>query len=350
MESSNLQVVVLDFSPCYLVKDGIPSLLSHALQPYNLNTFTSKLSIGLSLLFMNDVTFLFCFLFDTSEWEHLSLCFLKTIGFLQGAAASSHVVPRLPRLPKPLVLSRPAVPVRWRLLSSGLFQLVLPEYLIHFFFCVMFLCAAEWLTLFLNLPLLAYHVWRWVTEQPAGHRNRNPLLCLWWADLLVFFIHIFDVPQVYEQTRDELSRTLWPDYHHECRHPGLLSKRRLVQTGFLPPLILLLSLWVHGFFYYLSHFENRAVPWQHSHLLKLLPFCHNKLLCISFESSVIKSVGFTHLDMEGSAHSSFKLRRIGCAASVNVLSFASFNTRLCSHNWLWITLAEKEPVNVFICF
>lgn len=42
-------------------------------------------------------------------------------------------------------------------------QLVLPEYLIHFFFCVMFFCAAEWLTLCLNLPLLAYHVWRWVS-------------------------------------------------------------------------------------------------------------------------------------------------------------------------------------------
>lgn len=43
------------------------------------------------------------------------------------------------------------------------FQLVLPEYLIHFFFCVMFCCAAEWLTLCLNLPLLAYHVWRSVS-------------------------------------------------------------------------------------------------------------------------------------------------------------------------------------------
>uniref|UniRef100_A0A9J8AQ11 Cornichon family member 1 n=1 Tax=Cyprinus carpio carpio TaxID=630221 RepID=A0A9J8AQ11_CYPCA len=32
--------------------------------------------------------------------------------------------------------------------------LVLPEYLIHVFFCVMFLCAAEWLTLGLNMPLL----------------------------------------------------------------------------------------------------------------------------------------------------------------------------------------------------
>lgn len=47
-----------------------------------------------------------------------------------------------------------------------LFQLVLPEYLIHFFFCVMFFCAAEWLTLFLNLPLLAYHVWRCVKTVP----------------------------------------------------------------------------------------------------------------------------------------------------------------------------------------
>ncbi|XP_026704869.1 glia maturation factor beta isoform X6 [Athene cunicularia] len=39
-------------------------------------------------------------------------------------------------------------------------KLVLPEYLIHAFFCVMFLCAAEWLTLGLNMPLLAYHIWR----------------------------------------------------------------------------------------------------------------------------------------------------------------------------------------------
>jgi hypothetical protein len=33
--------------------------------------------------------------------------------------------------------------------------LVLLGYLIHAFFCVMFLCAAEWLTLGLNMPLLA---------------------------------------------------------------------------------------------------------------------------------------------------------------------------------------------------
>ncbi|XP_069773090.1 protein cornichon homolog 1 isoform X3 [Narcine bancroftii] len=38
-------------------------------------------------------------------------------------------------------------------------KLVLPEYLIHAFFCVMFLCASEWLTLGLNMPLLGYHIW-----------------------------------------------------------------------------------------------------------------------------------------------------------------------------------------------
>ncbi|KAB0377552.1 hypothetical protein FD755_011996, partial [Muntiacus reevesi] len=39
--------------------------------------------------------------------------------------------------------------------------LVLPEYSIHSLFCVMFLCAQEWLTLGLNVPLLFYHFWRY---------------------------------------------------------------------------------------------------------------------------------------------------------------------------------------------
>nr|XP_012606710.1 protein cornichon homolog 3 isoform X2 [Microcebus murinus] len=39
--------------------------------------------------------------------------------------------------------------------------LVLPEYSIHSLFCIMFLCAQEWLTLGLNVPLLFYHVWRY---------------------------------------------------------------------------------------------------------------------------------------------------------------------------------------------
>uniref|UniRef100_A0A8C8ULF8 Protein cornichon homolog 1 n=1 Tax=Peromyscus maniculatus bairdii TaxID=230844 RepID=A0A8C8ULF8_PERMB len=37
-------------------------------------------------------------------------------------------------------------------------------YLIRAFFCVMFLCAAEWLTLGLNMPLLAYHIWRYMSR------------------------------------------------------------------------------------------------------------------------------------------------------------------------------------------
>lgn len=138
-------------------------------------------------------------------------------------------------------------------------QLVLPEYLIHFFFCVMFFCAAEWLTLCLNLPLLAYHVWRWVSDRERG----TPSLLM-----IIFSLSPSAIPQqtvqsdsihcsyltvvqVYEQACDELSRTLRPDNHHERWHPGVLSKRRLVQTGFLSPVVLLLSLWVRFYFYIL---------------------------------------------------------------------------------------------------
>uniref|UniRef100_A0A9L0TF61 Cornichon family AMPA receptor auxiliary protein 3 n=1 Tax=Equus caballus TaxID=9796 RepID=A0A9L0TF61_HORSE len=50
-------------------------------------------------------------------------------------------------------------------LSSGgwksKIKLVLPEYSIHSLFCIMFLCAQEWLTLGLNVPLLFYHFWRY---------------------------------------------------------------------------------------------------------------------------------------------------------------------------------------------
>lgn len=44
--------------------------------------------------------------------------------------------------------------------STSLPQLVVPEYSIHGLFCLMFLCAAEWVTLGLNIPLLFYHLWR----------------------------------------------------------------------------------------------------------------------------------------------------------------------------------------------
>uniref|UniRef100_A0A3P9LED2 Cornichon family AMPA receptor auxiliary protein 2 n=1 Tax=Oryzias latipes TaxID=8090 RepID=A0A3P9LED2_ORYLA len=40
-------------------------------------------------------------------------------------------------------------------------KLVVPEYSIHGLFCIMFMCAREWVTLGLNIPLLFYHLWRY---------------------------------------------------------------------------------------------------------------------------------------------------------------------------------------------
>ncbi|XP_047234251.1 protein cornichon homolog 2 isoform X1 [Girardinichthys multiradiatus] len=40
-------------------------------------------------------------------------------------------------------------------------RLVVPEYSIHGLFCLMFMCAGEWVTLGLNIPLLFYHLWRY---------------------------------------------------------------------------------------------------------------------------------------------------------------------------------------------
>lgn len=37
---------------------------------------------------------------------------------------------------------------------------MVPEYSIHGLFCLMFMCAGEWVTLGLNIPLLFYHLWR----------------------------------------------------------------------------------------------------------------------------------------------------------------------------------------------
>lgn len=42
------------------------------------------------------------------------------------------------------------------------YQLVLPEFGIHFFFNFLFLICGEWFTLILNAPLIAYHIYRFV--------------------------------------------------------------------------------------------------------------------------------------------------------------------------------------------
>ena len=43
-----------------------------------------------------------------------------------------------------------------------LLQLVLPEYLLHGLCVFLFLLAAEWLSVIINAPLVAYHVNRYV--------------------------------------------------------------------------------------------------------------------------------------------------------------------------------------------
>ncbi|KFQ80246.1 Protein cornichon 1, partial [Phaethon lepturus] len=67
-----------------------------------------------------------------------------------------------------------------------LFQLVLPEYLIHAFFCVMFLCAAEWLTLGLNMPLLAYHIWRYMSRPVMSGPGLYDPTTIMNADILAY--------------------------------------------------------------------------------------------------------------------------------------------------------------------
>lgn len=43
-------------------------------------------------------------------------------------------------------------------------QLVLPEYFIHIFFNLLFLISGEWVTLALNIPLIAYHIHRYINR------------------------------------------------------------------------------------------------------------------------------------------------------------------------------------------
>ncbi|KAL3874877.1 hypothetical protein ACJMK2_037834 [Sinanodonta woodiana] len=47
---------------------------------------------------------------------------------------------------------------------NSLNPLVLPEYIIHIFFTCLFLFAAEWLTVVLNIPLIAYHIKRYASR------------------------------------------------------------------------------------------------------------------------------------------------------------------------------------------
>ncbi|XP_014117226.1 PREDICTED: protein cornichon homolog 2-like [Pseudopodoces humilis] len=63
-------------------------------------------------------------------------------------------------------------------------QLVVPEYCIHGLFCLMFLCAAEWVTLGLNLPLLLYHLWRYFHRPADGSEGLFDAVSIMDADIL----------------------------------------------------------------------------------------------------------------------------------------------------------------------
>ncbi|XP_022901903.1 protein cornichon isoform X1 [Onthophagus taurus] len=47
---------------------------------------------------------------------------------------------------------------------NSLNPLVLPEYILHMFFNILFAASGEWFSLFLNIPLVAYHINRYRTR------------------------------------------------------------------------------------------------------------------------------------------------------------------------------------------
>ncbi|KYB27195.1 cornichon [Tribolium castaneum] len=47
---------------------------------------------------------------------------------------------------------------------NSLNPLVVPEYLLHIFFNVLFVAAGEWFSLLLNIPLIIYHINRYRTR------------------------------------------------------------------------------------------------------------------------------------------------------------------------------------------
>ena len=62
---------------------------------------------------------------------------------------------------------------------ASLNPLVLPEYILHILFNVLFLMAGEWFSIALNAPLIAYHVHRSVPRggDPSIIRKYNDMFC-----------------------------------------------------------------------------------------------------------------------------------------------------------------------------
>lgn len=86
---------------------------------------------------------------------------------------------------------------------NSLNPLVLPEYILHMFFNVLLAIAGEWLTFFINLPLILYHINRYRTRpvmsgvgiyDPTSIMNADQLtLCQreGWIKLAFYLISFF---------------------------------------------------------------------------------------------------------------------------------------------------------------
>lgn len=116
---------------------------------------------------------------------------------------------------------------------NSLNPLVLPEYILHIFFNVLFLVAGEFFSLFLNVPLIGYHV---------SEINRLNVYRL-------FFKHFqFSGSPIYPSSCHEWSWIVWSYKHYERWYFKQMPKRRLDQTGILLIVVFLLSLRVSKYF------------------------------------------------------------------------------------------------------
>ncbi|MXQ81980.1 hypothetical protein E5288_WYG005003 [Bos mutus] len=127
-------------------------------------------------------------------------------------------------------------------------KLVLPEYSIHSLFCIMFLCAQEWLTLGLNVPLLFYHFWRYfhcpadsseLAYDPPVVMNADTLSycqkeawCKLAFYLLSFFYYLYWVlPSLLNLTSWCSSELLTDPVSHISGAPSSLDPGLVVSTG-----------------------------------------------------------------------------------------------------------------------
>ncbi|XP_065163688.1 protein cornichon [Atheta coriaria] len=86
---------------------------------------------------------------------------------------------------------------------NSLNPLVLPEYILHIFFNVLFMAAGEWISLLINIPLIAYHINRYRTRpvmsgaglyDPTSIMNMDQLnkcQCEGWVKLAFYLLSFF---------------------------------------------------------------------------------------------------------------------------------------------------------------